>query len=93
MIVSFLKIFLYWKRCLAPNDVFNIYMFLSKSRNGVKILYYERDFCVLYEKHSVVDKFEKPAFDEVFKCDSDTMVRHNLSDGKYSGWQDVYNSK
>lgn len=50
---------------LDPSDASNVYMFMSRNRKIVKILHYERGFCVLYEKRPVIGKFKKPAFDEI----------------------------
>lgn len=51
---------------LDPSDASNVYMF--GSRKVVKILHYEHGFYIFYEKRSVMGRFKKPVFDEVFKC-------------------------
>lgn len=47
----------------APDNPDNVYIFMSADRRIVKILHYERDCYVLYEKRPLYGKFRKPLFD------------------------------
>jgi len=47
-----------------PIDSNSVYIFMSKNRNIVKLLHFERGFYVLYEKRPIMGKFKKPIYDD-----------------------------
>jgi transposase len=47
-----------------PIDSNSVYIFMSKNRNMVKLLHFERGFYILYEKRPIMGKFKKPIYDD-----------------------------
>ena len=46
-----------------PADERNVYIFINRRCNIIKLLHYERGCYVLYEKRPVAGRFRKPVYD------------------------------